>query len=161
MSKIIKRKRLLVDRKVQGSLILRVVAYWTACVITLELLGIGLAIASGPDQPSFWDYFTNQDWRGIVIRIVGSAILLLPIVYDMLRLTNRIAGPVYRIRHVLRKVADTGKTQHIQLREGDYLRLLADELNFAMARLAGEGREDKKPSVQEIPRFDEPLALLR
>ncbi len=98
-----KRTKLFVDPKVQGLLILRVVIYWVACMATLELLRLTWLIATGPDQPTFAAYFLNHDWCAVGGRLLVASILLVPIIWDMLNFSNRFAGPVYRMRRILRE----------------------------------------------------------
>jgi hypothetical protein len=131
-----KRKCLLVDRKVQGALLLRVVGYWLACVATIEFLNLSWQIATGPEQPTFVDYYLNQDWRSVCFRLVASLLLLGPITFDMLRLSNRFAGPVFRMQRELKQIAQGGKPEPIRLRDNDYWHDFADDLNAALARLS-------------------------
>ncbi len=102
------RKQLWIDAKVQGHLIARVVLYWVACFITVELLQLTWRILTGPEQPTFAGYFVNQDWAAMGGRMLICALLLVPITHDMLKLSNRFAGPVFRMRRSLRQVAEQG-----------------------------------------------------
>jgi hypothetical protein len=131
-----KRKRLLVDPKVQGALVVRVICYWLACMATVEFLALTWSMATGPEQPSFAGYFINYDWPAAGGRMLLASIVLIPISWDMLTFSNRFAGPVYRMRRVLREVARGGAIENIQLREGDFWHGLADDMNAALRRLA-------------------------
>lgn len=142
-----KRKRLLVDPKVQGLLVLRVVLYWVACLATLELLRLTWTIATGPEQPNFFAYFGNYDWKSVAGRLLIASIVLVPIVWDILYFSNRFAGPVFRMRRILREVAKGGPIEHVQLRQGDYWHGLADDLNAALARLSGEKADAQQRST--------------
>jgi hypothetical protein len=133
-----KRECLLVDSKVQGSLILRVIGYWFACIVTIELLNLSWLIATGPDQPTFADALLNHDWRPSYIRVAAGAVLLSAIVYDMLRFSNRFAGPVFRMQRALRNVEQNGTVESVRLRENDYWQDFAADLNLALAKLASE-----------------------
>jgi hypothetical protein len=137
-----KRRRLWIDPEVQGSLVSRAVLYWAACVATIELLNLSWLIATGPEQPSFTAYFLNQDWRPALVRIGAAGVLLVPIVLDMLQLSNRFAGPVFRMKRVLRSIAAGGKVETITLRDNDYWHGFAAELNAALATL---GRSQSPP----------------
>jgi hypothetical protein len=138
-----KRKRLLIDPKVQGALVVRVIFYWLACMVTLEFLQLTWQVATGPQQPSFADYFLRYDWASAVGRLLLASIVLLPIMWDMLSFSNRFAGPVYRMRRVLREVARGGAAEKVQLREGDFWHGLADDLNAALERLAPASAESR------------------
>jgi hypothetical protein len=130
-----RRRKLFVDSEVQGKLVLRVVVYWLACLATLEFARLTWQIASGPTQPGFSAYFVGYDWLTAGGRVLLASVLLLPIVWDVLNFSNRFAGPVFRMRRVLRQVAQGGKAEQIRLRSGDYWSGMADDLNAALARL--------------------------
>lgn len=141
-----KRRQLWIDPEVQGSLVLRAIAYWVACVATIEFLNLSWLIATGPEQPTFSAYFFNQDWRPSLVRIGASAVLLIPIVLDMLQLSNRFAGPVFRMKRVLRSIAAGGKVETITLRDNDYWHGFAAELNAALAAL---GKSQSAPPHED------------
>jgi len=135
---IFKRKILLVDGNVQGALVARVVAYWIACAFTVEMLHLTWQIATGPEQPTFFAYFWQQDLWGMAGRLALCGLLLVPITFDVLRLSNRFAGPVYRMQSTLRQVARGGEFTPIRLREGDFWHGFAADMNAALARLAAQ-----------------------
>jgi hypothetical protein len=146
-----KRKRLLVDAKVQGPLVLRVVVYWMACVATIEILNLCWQIATCPEQPTFAAYFLNQDWWSSCVRIAASTLLLVPVIFDTLRFSNRFAGPIYRMQRVLRKVVEDGTVEPVKLRDNDFWHDFAGILNAALSRLASQGK--KTPAIYD----DRPL----
>jgi hypothetical protein len=152
-----KRKRLLVDTKVQGALLFGVARYWIACVLTIELLNMSWQIATGPDQPTFFWYLFNHDWRPSLIRIGASALLLVPILFDVLRLSNRFAGPVFRMQRTLRNFVETGTVETVRLRDKDFWHDFAAVLNQALSKLARE-RQPIPPVAEERP-LEEPVAL--
>jgi hypothetical protein len=165
-----KRKRLLIDAKVQGALVYRVVTYWVACVVTIELLNLTWQIATGPEQPTFADYFLHQDLRALCGRLALSGLLLAPITLDVLRLSNRFAGPVYRMQLMLHHVARGGEVEPVRLREDDFWQGFAAELNAALARLANQAEEHhgtvenkerpfEQPRLQGDLRLQTPIAL--
>ena len=131
-----KRSKLLVDPKVQGLLVLRAIFYWLACMASMELLSLTWLIVTGPEQPTFGAYFSQYAWRAAGGRILLGSLLLVPIVWDMLSFSNRFTGPVFRMRRILREVAQGGCVESIRLRRGDFWHGLADDLNAALQRLA-------------------------
>jgi hypothetical protein len=150
-----KRKKLFVDPEVQRLLILRVIAYWLACMATLEILRLTWVIASGPEQPTFFAYFVNYDWRDVGGRLLIASVLLVPIVWDMLSFSNRFAGPVFRMRRILRDVAKSGTIEHLRLRNGDYWHGMANDLNAALQRLASSDSRPSPSAVEHEPSVNE------
>jgi hypothetical protein len=54
---------------------------------------------------------------------------------DVLRLSHRFAGPMYRLKNALRDVADGKSVPPIQFREGDFWCEMADQFNRVSARV--------------------------
>jgi hypothetical protein len=71
-------------------------------------------------------------------------------VYQAVKHSHRIAGPLYRMRKDLGEVASGNRQKRIKLRDGDYLTELADEINRTLDAVA--------PPAAEAPR-GEPAAV--
>jgi len=142
MSKF-KRKQLWVDPKIQGALIVRVLAYWISCLITVALLGrvtVGMA--------SIFPGLEDQTWLPYMPALLASAFFLPLVVQDTLRLSNRFVGPMFRLRRSLRDLADGKKVRKIYFREGDMWQEFADDFNdlvvhFQMEKTANDDTADE------------------
>ncbi len=133
------RNKLVVNPKLQGTLLLRVVIYWLACIATMEFFSLAWTIATGPDEPSFAAYIMNYDWRAVGGRLLLATLVLVPIVWDMLFFSRRFVGPIFRIRGILRGVARGNKVEPVQLYPGEYWHGLVDDLNAALQHLDSQG----------------------
>jgi hypothetical protein len=146
------RKRLFVDHKVQGALMLRAVEYWFFCLSTIGLGLLGWSLLTGPDQPLYM--FFLDAWHFFLPTAIVSLLILPLLVYDILRLSNKFAGPLYRLRRELRRLAAGEKVPPIKFRVGDYWPELADEFNAAsqrmemLAALAENERKSAEPTKQ-------------
>jgi methyl-accepting chemotaxis protein len=127
------RKRLLVDRKVQGSLMLRAVEYWFCCLATVGLALLAWKLITGPDQPLYQFFF--DAWRFFLPTAVVSVLILPLLVYDILRLSNKFTGPLFRLRRELRRLAAGENVPPIRFRSGDFWPEMADEFNAVAQRL--------------------------
>jgi hypothetical protein len=151
-----KRSQLLVEPRVQLSLIRHVCIYWFCTAATVEFLNLTRQIALGPQQASFWDYLFNENSQQALIRLAIGSLLVLPLViYDMLRLSNRFAGPIFRMRRTLRKVAANGAVENVQLRDGDFWGDFAEELNAALALMDSQRQQ---PGDEADRPVEEPLS---
>lgn len=56
-------------------------------------------------------------------------------IFDLLRFSNRIAGPAYRLRHELSRLAAGDSVDPVIFRGDDFWQELADELNRLSARI--------------------------
>lgn len=121
------RKQLLINRDLQGMLIFRTIGYWLACMMLILMPMAVIRTWNNPDVLIFRHlvdtFIENRS-------ILGCAALLLPLaVYDMLKTSNRIAGPVFRLKRELARLADGESVSDVTFRPGDYWQDLADEFN--------------------------------
>lgn len=148
------RKRLLVDPKVQGTLLARVTLYWIGCVVAIALLLFcwqtltGRAEVSLLQLDNFWFHYGP---------VLGAALVTLPLVLiDLLRVSNRFAGPLLRCRRSLRQLARGEHVQPITLREDDFWHEFADELNTVIALV----QRTTRPAENQAREADEPESLV-
>ena len=120
------RVRLLVDPAVQQALLVRFGVYAAAAMTYFAVIhlfshsmldrqaGISELLVDLLDQVSYW---------------APGLLLLVPLaVQDLLRLTNRFAGPKARLARQLRELA-AGDTGPLEFRRDDYWQDLADDFN--------------------------------
>ncbi len=75
--------------------------------------------------------------------------LLAPVIaYDMLRLTNRFAGPFFRLRREMKKLIDRESIDPLSFRDGDYWIEVADIFNEIRDELM-ELREENERLTRE------------
>ena len=127
------RQQVWVDRSVQGVLVGRVILYWVAALL---YVGIGSAC---------YQYNQNPDWTlakhgqvlfGQIWPWLPTAIFLLPLaIYDVIRLSNLFAGPVYRMRKHFVALRNDIACAPFTIREDDYWRDLAAPINDMQAEI--------------------------
>lgn len=140
MSKKHLRKHLFVDRRVQGAIALRAARYWV-----LSLAVVGMLTATG------WVYYSPglaaiadspEKLKSLLVGLVAALLvsgLLLPVVlYDLVRFTNRFAGPMVRLREAMQRAAAGESVEPIRFRDGDYWQEFADAFNAMQSRLDSE-----------------------
>jgi len=128
-----KRKKLFVDKYAQGTLLLRIFLYWFSCVLFASVpLVIGRTLME-PDRllvahvAPVW----NQYWP----ILITTTILLPFLLYDALRVTNRFAGPIFRLRRELRRFEEGSDIVPIRLRDEDFWQDLAEQTNRLVERV--------------------------
>jgi hypothetical protein len=142
------RKQLLVDRRVQGALMLRTASYWLYCLLTLTLLTLCWRIANSEPQP-FQSHL--QALKADFAPAAIGSLLLLPIVLiDVLRLSNRFTGPMYRVRRTMSQLACGEQVPPLTFRDGDYWTEFAGDFNAVAARL--QELEAKVTALENEPR---------
>jgi hypothetical protein len=159
-----KRARFFIDKEVQGALAFRVAYYWS-----LTLLGMFLLLAAFPIAYTWWNAslsFTQawqmvaQTWLSFCYPMVASALLVPFLIWDVIRLSHRHVGPVYRLRNALRDLGD-GKTIHsLHFREGDMWQDLADQLNRVATRLQDENcQQDRSHDAVDDTADQQPVVI--
>lgn len=118
------RTRHFVDKSVQGAIVARLVVHWLVfCLLAGGLLFFIEMLAGAPRDVS----------RNLVNRHGPTALAVLvlaPIfILDLVKLSNRFAGPMTRLRRALHELADGKDVSPIEFREGDFWRELASDLN--------------------------------
>lgn len=135
------RKHLFVDPKIQGPLILRVVLYWIACVITIALLTLCWHLLTGDKQP-FRDHLSGM-WSHSGPAFIASLALLPLVVIDILGFSNRLVGPLLRLRRGMRQLARGQRVEKLAFRDRDLWQECADDFNAVLDRF-----QNADPSVQ-------------
>jgi len=150
------RKHLFVDPKVQGPLIVRAIFYWVVCLLTITLMLLCWQIVTGP--PRLFYVHLNELWSQYGPAIIASFLLLPLVAIDMIRFSNRFAGPLLRLRRTMRQLARGEHVEQIEFRNADFWRDFADEFNAILARV-----QDSPPPVEskaaEDATVEEPVAV--
>ena len=101
--KLSQRRRVFVDGQLQGSLCIRVALYWFCCLMSVGLtLGAWSALEKGPLAIDKW---SETLWSQFGPVLVVSTIILPFALLDCLIMSNKYAGPLYRIRLALKQLA--------------------------------------------------------
>jgi hypothetical protein len=130
-----KRERIWVDR-FQTRLSIRIVVYFLvyhAVVLSLILVGWDLWGACqntlGPEAAGYV--------VGIGVTLFAYVVLLF--LYDAMTFSHRVVGPLYRIRKMIQAVTTGEAVERLQLRKGDFLQELKDDLNEMLQSLEQRG----------------------
>jgi hypothetical protein len=145
---------MIVDVRSQRALILRVVLYWILSIFAVAMLMILWDAGRGKIGP----LFTADSFSELLQRygsLFVAALVVLPVlVADAWIQSNRIAGPVYRLRTCLLKIAAGEPVEKVVFRKGDYWPGLADDLNAAINYV-----EALRAQAQKAADYDDESAL--
>lgn len=134
------RQQLLIDQKVQGALLKRAGFYSIACALyfvvilifaecmSRQSVSVGEAVLGCFEESIYW--------------LPGLLLMAPMIAYDMLKQTNRFAGPVFRLRREMQRLVANESDRPLNFRNDDYWKDLADEFNQIRSELL-ELREAK------------------
>ena len=127
------RKQLFVDPEVQGVLVARTIIYWVACTLSIALLLLCWRTLTGPVRPlsshlaDMWFFFGPA--------LVASLLVMPLAVADIIRISNRFAGPLLRLRRAMRALAEAEPVAPIGFRKEDFWYGFAEEFNVIAEEL--------------------------
>ena len=136
-----KRKRFLVDRKVQGALGARIACHWMVFIACSVLVTSVLRIITSVDQGGINDAIGSAIREQIIS--IGVLLSLLPwFLHDSMKLSNRFAGPMVRLRDSMRQLRENEPSQtNVKFRDGDFWLDIAAEFNLMKSRIEAERAE--------------------
>ncbi|MFG0334357.1 MAG: hypothetical protein ACF8TS_13415 [Maioricimonas sp. JB049] len=151
-----RRKARYIDREIQGAILLHVAKQWvTYLCVTFVFLTIVRFLFAGPDE-SIRSHLAAV-WNDHAIFYIAAVMMLPAFLNDVVTLSHRFVGPVFRVRSELKRIAAGEQVKPIKLRKNDLWGGLADDFNAALGRLNGANAGDdpgrggeKKPSVDEV-----------
>jgi hypothetical protein len=141
------RSRILVDPQVQWSIAGRILCHWGLFLVCLVSISAMVRIMGSAGQQPFAD-----TWRTAAIAqvpILGVMLLLLPVfLRDTLKMSNRFAGPMFRLRTALRSMAENKTVTSINFRSGDFWQEAATDFNTVLDRLEALREENESLKAQ-------------
>ncbi len=130
----IKRARKYVDRNVQGGLLTRMAIHWGVFFFSSAFAYIVVQAIVSPNGTSFLQRVQNSitefSLLGLLMLTLMPAFLL-----DVVRFSNRFAGPVVRLRRFLRELGENGEVPPLKFRDDDFWMEIANEFNVCRERI--------------------------
>lgn len=141
------RRQLFVDPEVQGALVARAIIYWIVCTLSIALLLLCWRVLTGPVRP-IWFHLENM-WFFHGPALIASLLVLPVAIMDMIRVSNRFAGPMTRLRHGMRALAKGRKVSPMEFRKDDFWYEFAEEFN-AVVREVEELRQREQEEEEQF-----------
>lgn len=137
------RSKILVDPPVQWSIAGRIVGHWGMLILCLITVNIMVGVLTAIGQTSFGRALVNA--AAVEMRTLVVMLLLMPIfLRDTMKLSNRFAGPMYRLRTALKSIADGAMPAPIKFRDGDFWLEAADDFNAVRDEIESLRAENEK-----------------
>jgi hypothetical protein len=133
----------------QSRLYVRVVVYWLIAVVSVwNFLFVWRLVEEGRGDPL--EQFLR--FCGDLYPLLLCFAVLVPFfAWDAVRFSHRLVGPLARIRKAVRALADGEAVRPIQLRDGDFLVELRDDLNALIGALERRGYPRAGASPEGTP----------
>lgn len=135
MAQLTARKTIYVNREIQGRIVSRLAQYWIlyhvglwSLLLIIELFHHMIAALLQGETfvlRDFGSQFVRDHWF-----FLAAPLVLFPaILWDMLHLTHKVAGPLVRYCRAFRDLAAGKTVERIELRKGDLLVEFQDAFN--------------------------------
>ena len=129
-----KRTQILVDPTVQWAIARRILTHWCLLLVCLISTSVMFRLLISVGDQSFYESMKAAIVAQAPLLLV--MFILMPIfLRDTLQLSNRFAGPMYRLRTALGEVAGGGQGGKIKFRDGDFWLEVADDYNLVHEQL--------------------------
>lgn len=162
----IRRLRVTSDLKLQLPHIFRISIYWLGCLLTVAVLhGARLAVQN---YPMTVEEVCHTTWKQIGPAMLASLFFLPVMLVDGLVASNRLVGPMVRVRDSLKAMAKGAYlSEELKIRKGDFYADLVVDLNRVNRRLlesqdVGSESSESESSDSSPPsstRNEEPLKV--
>ena len=148
-----RRLRALADPWLQGRFCVRVGIYWICCLMTVAVVLGWLtafdaqAVSSHTWLSAFWMKY------GFVL---VAPLLVLPFIWvDAIVFTNRIIGPMVRLRNAMHRLAEGEPVGAVNFRKGDLIDGMDRDFNAIVQRLENpdathHGAPDNTSATEEV-----------
>jgi len=95
------------------------------------------------------DFTANgpQLWWHLQLTAAASFVLLPIILLDLLKLSHRWVGPIFRLRNSLKSLSQGETILPVQFRQRDFWQDLAGDLNAVAAKLDSHNTSPEQPAV--------------
>ena len=148
------RKKLYVNKEVQRALILRSILHWYFYMCAILLTVVICTAIRDPSQLALKLVFKAFVYFSPAI--IASVLLLPLFVYDILKSSHRVAGPICRLRNEMIKLSNGEDVKELRFRPGDHWTELAEDFNVLAKQLMEfrDAQSEEENSIEEA----EPVA---
>ena len=126
-SRIDQRKQVWNSKEFQGALAIRCAMYWFFCLCTIFLF-VAVAQAFSGELDSAGQMFSKL-WKQYSSAVLASVLILPLVVWDVIKFSNRIVGPLHRLESNMEQLAKGHEVRPLVFREGDFHHSLANQFN--------------------------------
>ena len=145
------RKRVVVDQQLQSQLARRIVTYWG--LTWLLVFSLPILVRMFTENVPFQQLAT-QIIADFWFPIVMSVFMIPIVVWDSIRFSNRVAGPVYRITKTVRELAGQSPVRTLKIRQNDFCHDMVDAVNVLVdqhqQRHADDSQLDSADSLETV-----------
>jgi hypothetical protein len=137
------RSRVYVDKTVQGALAKRMILHWAVFFLLCALSLFTLEYFRGNPELSMAEHL-HVVWGKYAFFFILMLAIMPTFIYDAMKLSNRFAGPILRLKESLKNLADGKKTKNLKFRDNDFWIELSEDFNRVAERVHPTSVEQPK-----------------
>jgi hypothetical protein len=151
-----RRSRIYLGGMLQGTLVKRLAIGWAVYNLLLfhGLFAVayleGTRVTADDAQSTFLQSYKSFAWQNRLL-IFGAGAAGPIFLWDVVRCTHRVAGPLVRLENTLLRMAKGETVQEIKFRKGDWLTSLERALNIYLASRAAATQETAQSTAEFAP----------
>ena len=126
-----RRKKMVVNKPLQGELILKISLFPTLALAATTVL-LAVFCQKLTDEALVADIELPSLVPLLMTTMVFVFVSVLFLLYNALKISHRIAGPIYNICRCLKRMREGDIGFKVTLRQGDHLEEIRDELNLVL-----------------------------
>ncbi len=130
------RKQLWINREAQGAIIKRSIFHWYLCTSLILLVVVIFTALKDPSRSAL--PLIYELWNHYAPAILASFVLLPVFALDLLKGSNKIAGPLHRLRNEMIKLQNGEQIRPLHFRDGDFWPELAEQFNELASQIQRE-----------------------
>ena len=148
-----RRKKTIVNVPVQMGMLVQTVTHWVSFVLlAFALLALWQFMLGGPDGTLM--SCLEQTWKRHGAAFLVLIALLPVVIHDSMKLSHRIAGPIFRLHGAIRQLADGESIRPVKFRKKDYWHDVAEDFNrladrFGALSLGGQATAEATADESE------------
>lgn len=119
--------------------------YWLCGAIMQVLLLAYFSILGGTGSGSIHER-SGEFWTTLTVAAISSVVVLPLLMLDVVRLSHRWVGPIYRLRTAMRELASGENVREISFRDGDFWHELAEHFNAVVRRMNALEADSREPA---------------
>ncbi len=141
-------KPLVIEPKIQWTLAIRTILHWVACVTYFAVVLFFTQMLYDPEQ-SLWEHIRAYAFDAL--HWLPAILLLLPlVVYDTLRVSQRIVTPVLQVQAGLAELVEDQKSARLEIAEEDYFPELLNHFNQVRGMVGNAAPEELSDEEAEM-----------
>ena len=135
-----KKRKAWVDSTIQGAIVRRIFLHWLCFFVVMLVCFAGMELVTGDPTKSVVDRLKDSS-SGIIVVGIIMLVMLPAFILDAIRFSNRVVGPIFRLRKFVRNLLNNKQEAPLAFRGSDFWQEVAAEHN-QLSELVAQQRNE-------------------